>query len=222
MKWDMQMIKISSSILSADFTRLGDEIASLHGSDYLHFDVMDGVFVPNISVGLPVLESVRKSTKMPIDVHLMITSPTRYTARFAEAGADVVIFHVEAEQRENIPHAIDRLHSLRKRAGLSIRPGTPVSEVLPYLSELDVVLIMTVEPGFGGQGFIHSTLQKITELRHIIDSRNLPCDIEVDGGINPGTAQLCVRSGANILVAGNDIFSSPDREARIEALRRSG
>ena len=213
------MIKTAPSILTADFTRLGDEIDSIGAADYLHFDVMDGVFVPNISIGLPVLESVRKITDMPLDAHLMITSPARYTARFAETGADIVVFHVEAETGENIRSAINEIHSLGKKAGLSVKPGTPAETLFPYMENLDAALVMTVEPGFGGQKFIAEMLPKISELRRFIDSRGFSCEIEVDGGINIETARQCVGAGADILVVGSGIFEAPDRAARIAELR---
>ena len=213
------MIKIAPSLLAADFTGLGSEIDSVKSADYLHFDVMDGVFVPNISIGTPVLESVRKMTDMTLDVHLMITSPHRHAVRFARAGADIVVFHVEAEIPGNIDQVIDELHMLGKKAGLSVKPGTPVEALFPYIGALDIALIMTVEPGFGGQEFMLPMLPKIVELRRIIDSRNLQCELEVDGGINPETAKLCIEAGANVLVAGNDIFRAKDRAARITQLR---
>ena len=215
------MIKIAPSALSADFTKLGDEINSVASADYLHFDVMDGVFVPNISIGLPVLSAVRKKTNMTLDVHLMITSPARYTARFAKAGGDIVVFHVEAETPENTYAAIEELRKLGKRAGLSVKPDTPAQALLPYINDLDLVLVMTVEPGFGGQEFIAAMLPKISELRRVIDDRGLSCELEVDGGINPETAKLCIGAGADVLVAGSDIFSVPDRDraARIAQLR---
>jgi len=215
------MIKIAPSILSADFSKLCDEIQSVKSADYLHFDVMDGVFVPNITMGLPVLESVRKITDMTLDVHLMITFPVRYAARFAKSGADIVVAHVEAETPENICKAIDDIHKLGKKAGLSVKPNTPVEALLPYIDALDLVLVMTVEPGFGGQEFIAAMLPKISELRKVIDSRELDCEIEVDGGINPETAKLCVQAGANVLVAGNEIFRQTDRTAIIAELRRA-
>ena len=215
------MIKIAPSILSADFTRLGDEIESVNSADYLHFDVMDGVFVPNISIGVPVLESVRKITDMTLDVHLMITAPARIALRFAESGGDIVVFHVEAETPENISSAIDALHRLGKKAGLSVKPGTPAQALLPYIGELDIVLVMTVEPGFGGQEFIVEMLPKISQLRSVIDGRKLNCELEVDGGINPKTAKLCVEAGANVLVAGSDVFRAKDRQGQIEKLRRA-
>ena len=213
------MIKIAPSILSADFTKLYAEIKSVQSADLLHFDVMDGLFVPNISIGLPVLESVRGMTDMPLDVHLMITSPSRYTERFAQAGADIVTFHVEAEEPEKINAAIDEIHMLGKKAGLSLKPGTAADELLPYIAIIEVILVMTVEPGFGGQEFLFDMLPKIAQLRRIIDERSLKCEIEVDGGINPKTAKLCIDAGADILIAGNDIFKEADRAARIEELR---
>jgi len=215
------MIKIAPSILSADFTKLGDDIQSVRSADYLHFDVMDGVFVPNISIGLPVLKSVHKSTDMILDVHLMIMSPARYTSRFAETGADIVVFHVEAETPGNTRAAIEEIHKLGKRAGLSLKPATPAEAVMPYIDTLDIVLVMTVEPGFGGQAFITGMLSKITEIRSVIEERGLACELEVDGGINPETAKLCVKAGANVLVAGSDIFGEPNRAARIAEFREA-
>ena len=213
------MVKVAPSILSADFSKLGEEIKSVKTADYLHFDVMDGLFVPNISIGIPVLESVRKFTNMTIDAHLMIMSPARYTMRFAQAGADIVVFHVEAETHDNIITAVDELHKIGKRAGLSVKPGTPAEALAPYIEALDMVLVMTVEPGFGGQEFIPAMLPKISELRRVIDSRKLNCEIEVDGGIDPETADLCIEAGANVLAAGSDIFRAADRAARIEQIR---
>jgi len=218
-KMNSEKIKVAPSILSADFTKLGDEIRSVLGADYLHFDVMDGVFVPNISFGTVVLESIRRITDMTLDVHLMITSPARYTARFAKAGADIVVFHIEAETRENTISAIDELRNLGKKAGLSIKPGTPVDALIPYLEMIDMVLIMTVEPGFGGQKFMPEMISKIAQVHREVNDRKLSCEIEVDGGINPETAKLCIEAGANVLVAGSDIFGASDREARISQLR---
>ena len=215
------MVKIAPSILAADFARLGEEIAGVETADYLHFDVMDGVFVSNISIGLPVLESVRRITDMTLDVHLMITSPARYVSRFAGAGGDIVVFHVEAETAENTRTAISEIHALGKRAGLSVKPGTPADSLLPYIEDLDLVLVMTVEPGFGGQEFMPGMLAKIERLKQIIDSRSLNCEIEVDGGINVETAKMCAQAGANVLVAGSDIFRSADKTKQIEVLRNS-
>ena len=215
------MIKIAPSILSADYIRLGEEIKSVESADYLHFDVMDGVFVPNLSIGIPVLESVRKFTKMTLDVHLMITSPYRFVKTFANAGADIIVFHVEAETKENIGAAIDEIHELSKKVGLSIKPETPISALEAYIDKLDMVLVMTVEPGYGGQKFIMETLPKISELRDLITNRKSDCEIQVDGGINLETARLCINAGANVLVAGSDIFGKADRAARITQLRNA-
>ena len=213
------MIKIAPSILAADFAKLGDEIKSVSSADYLHFDVMDGMFVSNISFGIPVLESVRKITDMVLDVHLMIEKPLRYVSKFAKSGADIITFHVEAEEPANILKAINEIHDLGKKAGLSIKPDTPADAILPYIDSLDLVLVMTVEPGYGGQSFISAMLPKISELHNTINTRNLDCELEVDGGINIRTAKLCVRAGANVLVAGVDIFSATDRAAQIKKLR---
>jgi len=213
------MIKIAPSILAADFTKLGDDIKSVSMADYLHFDVMDGSFVSNISFGIPVLESVRKVTDMVLDVHLMIDSPSRYITRFAEAGADIITFHVEAEASDSIHRVISYIHKLGKKAGLSVKPDTPTDVVLPYIDSLDLILIMTVEPGYGGQEFIDAMLPKIAKLHNTIIDRGLSCDLEVDGGINPETAKLCIKAGASVLVAGNDLFNAADRAAHIAKLR---
>jgi len=213
------MIKIAPSILAADFADLSSEIKSVSNADYVHFDVMDGVFVSNISFGLPVLKSVRKITDMVLDVHLMISAPSEYAARFAEAGGDIITFHIEAETPDNITKTIKKIHEQGKKAGLSIKPGTPVASLLPYIDSIDLALVMTVEPGYGGQKFISDMLPKISEIRGIINSRGLDCDLEVDGGINNETAKLCIEAGANVLVAGNDVFTATDRTAHIENLR---
>ena len=213
------MIKIAPSILSADFARLGEEIDSVKCADYVHFDVMDGVFVPNISFGLPVLKSVRKITDMTLDIHLMLRSPSQYASKFAKAGGDIITFHVEAETPGAVRFTIDEIHKLGKKAGLSLKPETPAEALFPYIEELDLILVMTVEPGYGGQEFISAMLPKISELRGVIDSRGLNCELEVDGGINHETAKLCIAAGANVLVAGNDVFYAADRSAHINELR---
>jgi ribulose-phosphate 3-epimerase len=213
------MLKISPSLLSADFTKLGAEIESVRTADYLHFDVMDGVFVPNISVGLPVLESVRRVTDMTLDAHLMITSPVRYAGRFASAGADIVSFHVEADEPEGISRAVDDVLDKGKTPGLAIKPSTPASAVLPYIDRLGIVVVMAVEPGYGGQKFMPGALGKIEQLREMIDARGVACELEVDGGVNASSAALCVRAGADVLVSGSDLFGSRDRAARINELR---
>jgi ribulose-phosphate 3-epimerase len=213
------MVKISPSLLSADFARLGEDIESVRSAEYLHFDVMDGVFVPNISVGLPVLEAVRRVTDVTLDVHLMITEPVRYAGRFARAGADIVAFHVEADSPDGISGAIDAVLSLGKRPGLAVKPATPAEAVLPYIDRLGIVVVMAVEPGYGGQKFMTGALDKLRELRALIDARNPGCELEVDGGVNAETARLCIEAGADVLVSGSDLFGSPDRAARIRELR---
>lgn len=213
------MTKIAPSILSADFACLGQEIRSIETADYLHFDVMDGLFVPNISIGIPVLDSVRKITDMTLDVHLMIDRPHRYVERFADAGADLVVFHLEADAPEDIRDALRAVRARGKRAGLAVKPATPAEDLIPYLSELDLALVMTVEPGFGGQRFMEDMLPKVELLRKTVDREGLPCEIEVDGGVNPATAALCRAAGADVLVAGSDVFRAADRAARIAQLR---
>lgn len=211
--------QISASILGADLANLQQEIARAcdAGANYIHFDVMDGVFVNNISFGIPVLASVRKITGLPLDVHLMIQNPIRYIKEFAEAGADFITFHFESNSPVQL--TIDAIHSYGKKAGLSIKPDTPLEPILPYLSYLDLVLIMTVEPGFGGQGFIRHTLDKVAALRAYTESNGLTLDIQVDGGINADTAPFARGAGANNLVSGSFLFGAPDIRAAVKALK---
>jgi len=215
------MIKIAPSILAADFSNLESEVLSVKAADYIHFDVMDGVFVPNISFGFPVLEAVRKTTDMTLDVHLMIDAPSLYATRFAEAGGDIITFHVEAGTPQSIRKAIDDIHRLGKKAGLTVKPGTPAEVLLPYIDLLDIALVMTVEPGYGGQKFMPEMLPKVARIREIIDSRGLDCELEVDGGINLETAGLCIAAGANVLVAGVAVFRADDKDAYISKLRKA-
>ncbi|MDR0862627.1 MAG: ribulose-phosphate 3-epimerase [Oscillospiraceae bacterium] len=211
--------RIAPSILSADFANLECEIASVSAADYLHFDVMDGVFVPNISVGFPVLQAVRKVTELPLDVHLMITEPSRYAARFVEAGADIVTFHVEADEPDGILRAILEVHDRGRRVGLALKPATGADALLPYLELLDIVTVMTVEPGFGGQKFMAEQMPKLRRISELLAARNPTCELEVDGGINPETLKICAANGANVFVAGNDVFRAENRAARIAELR---
>lgn len=211
---------VSASILSADLCNLEKDIhrAEKAGCEYIHFDVMDGVFVNNISYGIPVLQSVSKITEAVLDVHLMIVDPIKYIKDFAEAGADIITFHYEAAPDCNA--VIDEIHGCGKKAGISIKPDTPVAVLEPYLDKVEMVLIMTVEPGFGGQGFIESTLDKIKELSSILQTRKLDIPIQVDGGINEKTSVMAAEMGAEIMVAGSYLFKSNDMSAAVESLRK--
>ena len=213
------MNKIAPSILSADFAKLGAEIDTIKTADYLHFDVMDGVFVPNISVGIPVLESVRKYTDMFLDVHLMITKPVKYVETFCKAGADLVVFHVEADDEDGIAEAVRVVKACGKKVGIALKPATGAEAVEKYLPDLDLVLVMTVEPGFGGQKFMADMMDKVAAVRKMIDGGGYACELEVDGGINRETIAVAAKAGANVFVAGSGVFKAADREAEIAALR---
>jgi ribulose-phosphate 3-epimerase len=209
------MTKIAPSILSADFGRLGSEVEKLEksGADWVHVDVMDGVFVPNITIGPGVVKSIRRFSKLPFDVHLMIVEPEKFVDAFADAGSDIITIHLEATK--DVRGTLKKIRSRGKRAGLSINPETPFSSIVPYVGDLDLLLIMTVNPGFGGQEFKTECLAKIREARRYASDNGTVFDIEVDGGINSITGELCVTAGANVLAAGNALFGSGDMRSEI-------
>ena len=213
------MVKISPSVLACDFTKLGEEVADIEkaGADMVHLDVMDGKFVTNISFGLPIIEALRKKSKMVFDVHLMIDAPEVYIDRFIDAGADIVTFHTEATS--NVNACLEIIKKRGKLAAVSVKPGTPIETVYPYLDKCDMVLVMTVEPGYGGQALIPETLEKVRKLRAEIALRGLEVDIQVDGGIKPENVEDAKSAGANVLVAGSSVFKAADRKAAIDALR---
>jgi len=213
-----QNIKISPSILSADFSILGDEIKSLEqaGADLIHVDVMDGHFVQNITMGPPIIKMIRKCTKLPFDVHLMISPVEKYIKAFADAGSDIITIHPEAT--DNLKRAVGTIKSLGKKAGVSLNPKTPISALMDVINDIDLILIMSVNPGFAGQSFMSEVLLKVTELRKMINDKKLKIDIEIDGGINFETAPLAVKAGANILVSGTTIFSGSLKD-NIQKLR---
>lgn len=216
------MIKIAPSILAADFSKLGEEVLEVEkaGADWIHIDVMDGHFVPNISFGAVVMEAVRPLTKLPFDVHLMIENADRYIEDFAKAGADYITVHVEASP--HLHRTIQLIRSFGVKPGVVLNPHTPVEAILPILEDIDLVLFMTVNPGFGGQKFIESVLPKVEQLAKIIKDKGLEIDIEIDGGINEETIVACAKAGANVFVAGSAIFGKEDREAALQSIKKAG
>ena len=215
------MAKIAPSILAADFANLERDIHDLerNGADFVHVDIMDGIFVPNISIGIPVVAALRPVTDLPLDVHLMIDRPIRYVEDFAKAGADFVTIPIEADQPQNTLEALDRIHALGCRAGIVLKPRTPAEAAIPYLEKCDMVLVMTVEPGFGGQKFMADQMPKIAQLKEWLDDINPDCLIEVDGGVDADTCALCKEAGANVLVAGSAYFKAANRAEFVKTIQ---
>ena len=215
------MAKIAPSILSADFVNLERDIRALkdNGADFVHVDVMDGIFVPNISIGIPVVAALRKVTDLPLDVHLMIDRPIRYVEDFVKAGADFLTIHIEADQPQNTLEALDKIRSLGCKPGIVLKPKTPVEAAIPYLEKCDMILVMTVEPGFGGQKFMADQMDKVRQLREWLDDVNPECHVEVDGGVDPNTHTICKEAGADVLVAGSAYFKSLDKAAFVKLVQ---
>lgn len=216
------MIKIAPSILAADFSKLGEEVREVEaaGADWIHIDVMDGHFVPNISFGAVVMDAIRPLTKLPFDVHLMIENADRYIEDFAKAGADYITVHVEASP--HLHRTIQLIRSFGVKPGVVLNPHTPVETILPILEDIDLVLFMTVNPGFGGQKFIESVVPKVEQLSKIIRDKGLSIDIEIDGGINEETIIPCAKAGANVFVAGSAIYSKSDRAVALQKIKKAG
>ena len=216
------MAKIAPSILSADFANLEAAIHNIeeNGADWVHVDVMDGIFVPNITIGIPVVAALRKVTDLPLDVHLMIDRPVRYVEDFVKAGADYVTIHIEADQPQNTLEALDKIKALGCKAGIVLKPKTPVEAAIPYLEKCDLILVMTVEPGFGGQKFMADMMPKIRQLREWMDDINPDCLIEVDGGVDANTHTVCKENGAEVLVAGSAYFGNADRAGFVKLVQK--
>ncbi len=216
------MNKLSPSILAADFVNLERDIRALKtaGADYVHVDVMDGLFVPNISIGIPVVAAIRGITDLPLDVHLMIDRPIRYVERFCKAGADILTVHVEADTEENTRHALEIIRDLGVRPAICVKPKTPAEAVLPFIDLCSLILVMTVEPGFGGQSFMADMMPKVEKIRAYINEKNPACELEVDGGVNEQTAEVCKAAGANVLVAGSAYFKAADKAAFARSIQK--
>ncbi len=215
------MIQISPSILSADFVNLERDVRALApaGADYVHVDVMDGLFVPNITIGQPVVKALRGVTDLPLDVHLMIDRPIRYVEQFCKAGADILTIHVEADTEENTRKALEIIQSCGVTPAVSVKPKTPAEAVLPFLDLCGLVLVMTVEPGFGGQSFMQDMMPKLRQVRTYIDEQRPGCKLEVDGGVNTETAKICIAHGADVLVAGSAYFKAADKAAFVRSVK---
>lgn len=215
------MAIIAPSILSADFVNLERDVHNIeeNGADWVHVDVMDGMFVPNISIGIPVVQALRRVTGLPLDVHLMIERPVRYVEQFVRAGADWLTIHIEADQPQNTLEALDKIRALGCKAAVSLKPRTPAEAALPYLTKCDMVLVMTVEPGFGGQSFMADMMEKVRFLRTTLDRVNPECRIEVDGGVDAVTQAVCKQNGADVLVTGSAYFKAADRAAFVKTVQ---
>jgi len=215
------MAKIAPSILSADFVNLERDIRALkeNGADFVHVDIMDGIFVPNISIGIPVVAAIRRITDLPLDVHLMIDRPLRYVEEFIKAGADFLTIHIEADQPQNTLEALDKIHELGCKAGIVLKPKTPAEAAIPYLEKCDMILVMTVEPGFGGQKFMADMMPKVQQLKEWMEDINPDCLIEVDGGVDSNTHTVCKESGANVLVAGSAYFKAENKTAFVKLIQ---
>ncbi len=215
------MAKIAPSILSADFANLERDIRAIqdNGGDWVHVDVMDGDFVPNITIGIPVVKALRKVTPLPLDVHLMISKPIRYVEQFVKAGADWLTIHIEADQPHNNLACLDKIRELGCKAAISLKPGTPAEAAIPYLEKCDMILVMTVEPGFGGQKFMADMMPKLKKLREMLDEINPGCILQVDGGVDANTHTICKENGAEILVAGSAYFGAADKPAFVKLIQ---
>ena len=218
-----QQVKLSPSILSADFMDMGAEVAMMEraGTDWVHVDVMDGHFVPNLTMGVPLVKQLKKATSLPLDVHLMISNPLRQIPWFVEAGADIVTFHAEAVSDDDLPVAIDLIHELGAKAGVAIKPGTPVAAIKGVIPQLDMVLVMSVEPGFSGQSYIEGSEDKVAEVAAIADGHDANPIIQVDGGIGLGTLAPVVQAGADCLVCGNAVFAAPSPAEAITQIKQA-
>ena len=215
------MAKIAPSILSADFANLERDIHDLerNGADWVHVDIMDGIFVPNISIGIPVVAALRKVTDLPLDVHLMIDRPIRYVEEFVKAGADYLTIHIEADQPQNTLEALDKIRELGCKAGIVLKPKTPAEAAIPYLEKCDLILVMTVEPGFGGRKFMADMMPKVQQLKEWMEDINPDCHIEVDGGVDATTCAVCKENGADVLVAGSAYFKATDRAEFVKTIQ---
>lgn len=218
------MIKVSPSILSADFANMERDIHALKaaGAEYVHIDVMDGHFVPNLSMGFPMVSALRKVTDLVLDVHLMIDTPLRYVERFCDAGADILTIHVEADTQENTLEALKKIKAKGVKPAICVKPKTPAEAVLPFLDLCNLILVMTVEPGFGGQSFMADMMPKVAQIRKYIDERKPGCELEVDGGVNAVTAKVCTEAGANVLVAGSAYFKAEDPAEFVRTVKQVG